>query len=68
MKASEAIARLREYDMYDTHSNSLTTSKVDETKTKYQMLQSWINLFEAYPDMRIGSIIKYNVNRDFDCL
>lgn len=68
MKASEAITRLREYDMYDTYSNSLTTSKVDETKTKHQMLQSWINLFESYPNMRIGSIIRYNVNKDFGCL
>ena len=68
MKASEVIARLKQYDMYDTYSNSLSTSRVDETKTKYQMLVSWINLFEAYPDMRIGSIIKYNINRDFDCL
>ncbi len=68
MKASEAIARLREYGMYETYSNSLTTSRVDETKTKHQMLQSWINLFESYPDMRIGSIIRYNVNKDFGCL
>jgi len=68
MKASEAIARLREYDMYDTYSNSLTASKVDETKTKYQMLQSWLQLFEAYPDMQIKSIMRYNVNRDFQCL
>ncbi len=68
MKASEAIVKLRNYDMYDTYSNSLTSSKVDETKTKYQMLMSWIQLFEAYPDMKIKSIMKYNVNKDFDCL
>jgi hypothetical protein len=68
MKASEAVIRLKQYDMYDTYSNSLTTSRVDETKTKYQMLISWVRLFEAYPDMRIGSILKYNINRDFDCL
>jgi hypothetical protein len=68
MKASEVIARLREYNMHDTYSNSLTTSRVDETKTKYQMLVSWLRLFEAYPDMRVGSIILYNINRDFNCL
>ena len=68
MKASEAIARLREYDMYDTYSNSLTTSKVDETKTKYQMLMYWVSLFESYPDMPIKSIMRYNVNKDFGCL
>lgn len=43
-------------------------SKVDETKTLIEMFNSWMNLFETYPDMPVKSIMKYNINRDFDCL
>lgn len=65
MKASEALEKLIPLAAYDWRP---VRSKVDETKFIAEMLRSWINLFEAYPDMRIGSIIKYNINRDFQCL
>ena len=65
MKASEVYNKLIQIEYNVTTGKQ---SKVDETKTLNQMLLSWLNLFEAYPDMRIGSILKYNINRDFDCL
>lgn len=65
MKASDAYIKL---SSIRTHVIGFERSKVDETKTLSQMFTSWMNLFEAYPDMRIGSILKYNINRDFDCL
>jgi len=65
MKASEAYEKLVQIG-YDVTSGR--QSKVDETKTLNQMLMSWLQLFEAYPDMPIKSIMKYNINRDFDCL
>lgn len=65
MKASEALEKLIPLTVYDWRP---VKSKVDETKVIAEMLQSWINLFRSYPDMRIGSILKYNINRDFDCL
>ena len=69
MKASEAYRKM----MTEFSDIGLTywgneRSKVDETKTLIDMFNSWMNLFESYPDMRIGSIIRYNVNRDFGCL
>ena len=65
MKASEALEKLIPLASYDWRP---VKSKVDETKVISEMLQSWINLFEAYPDMPIKSIMRYNVNRDFNCL
>ena len=65
MKASEALQKLIPLTAYDWRP---VRSKVDETKVISEMLQSWINLFEAYPDMTIKSIMRYNVNKDFDCL
>lgn len=65
MKASEALQKLIPLTAYDWRP---VRSKVDETKVISEMLQSWINLFEAYPNMTIKSIMKYNVNKDFDCL
>ena len=69
MKAKEALTKL---NRVSSVLKSLTVlerkSKVDETKTLGQMLQSWLNLFESYPEMNITAIIKYNVNKDFDCL
>mgnify|MGYP003403064352 FL=1 len=44
------------------------SSKVDETKTLEQMKYYWITELSKYPNVRIGSIIRYNVNRDFNCL
>lgn len=66
MKASEALQKLPRLNL-DSEGQYMR-SRVDETKTLNQMLVSWLRLFEAYPDMRIGSILKYNINRDFDCL
>ena len=69
MKASEAhqvLSRVRL--LSDDLSLVVMKSSVDETKTLNQMLMSWLQLFEAYPDMQIKSIMKYNVNRDFQCL
>lgn len=66
MKASEALQKLPKLSL-DSEGQYMR-SRVDETKTLNQMLVSWLRLFEAYPDMRIGSILKYNINRDFDCL
>ena len=66
MKASEALQKLPRLQI-DSEGQYLR-SKVDETKTLNQMLMSWLQLFEAYPDMKIKSIMRYNVNRDFDCL
>ena len=66
MKASEALQKLPRIQIDSTLLN--TRSRVDETKTLNQMLMSWLQLFEAYPDMQIKSIMKYNVNRDFQCL
>jgi hypothetical protein len=65
MKASEALQKLIPLTAYDWRP---VRSKVDETKVISEMLQSWINLFEAYPNMTIKSIMKYNVNKDFNCL
>ena len=65
MKASEALEKLIPLTAYNWRP---VKSKVDETKVISEMLQSWINLFEAYPDMPIKSIMRYNVNRDFQCL
>ena len=66
MKASEALQKLEEIGVHGWRQS--VRSKIDETKCLPEMLQSWINLFRSYPDMRIGSITKYNINRDFDCL
>ena len=66
MKASEALQKLPRIQIDSTLLN--TRSRVDETKTLNQMLMSWLQLFEAYPDMQIKSIMRYNVNRDFQCL
>ena len=69
MKASEAYEQLSKVRLIrDDIALVVMRSRVDETKTLNQMLVSWLRLFEAYPDMRIGSILKYNINRDFDCL
>jgi CRISPR/Cas system-associated endonuclease Cas3-HD len=69
MKAKEALTKL---NRVNSVFKSLTVlerkSKVDETKTLGQMLQSWLNLFENYPEMNVTAIMKYNVNKDFDCL
>lgn len=43
-------------------------SKVDETKTLEQMKYYWITELSKCPNVRIGSIIRYNVNKDFGCL
>ncbi len=67
MKASEAYSKLKSVRLMDYNTASVLRSSVDETKTLVQMFESWLNLFEAYPDMRIGSMIKYNVNKDFNC-
>jgi len=66
MKASEALQKLPRIQVDSTLLN--TRSRVDETKTLNQMLMSWSQLFQTYPDMQIKSIMKYNVNRDFQCL
>jgi len=69
MKASNAYNKLAE--AFHTNPMSVwsnTRSKVDETKTLTEMFNSWLNLLESYPDMRIGSMIRYNINRDFNCL
>ncbi len=66
MKASEALQKLPRIQIDSTLLN--TRSRVDETKTLNQMLMSWSQLFQTYPDMQIKSIMKYNVNRDFQCL
>lgn len=69
MKASEAyklmIVELGDIGLTDW---GHAKSKVDETKTLIEMFNTWINLFENNPDMTIGSIMRYNVNRDFNCL
>jgi len=66
MKASEALQKLPRIQVDSTLLN--TRSRVDETKTLNQMLMSWSQLFQTYPDMQIKSIMKYNVNKDFGCL
>ena len=69
MKASEAhqvLSRVRL--LSDDLSLVVMKSSVDETKTLNQMLMSWSQLFQTYPDMQIKSIMRYNVNRDFNCL
>ena len=66
MKASEALQKLPRIQVDSTLLN--TRSRVDETKTLNQMLMSWSQLFQTYPDMQIKSIMRYNVNRDFQCL
>lgn len=69
MKASEAYSKLRQVRLIrDDIALVVMMSSVDETKTLNQMLMSWLQLFEAYPDMPIKSIMRYNVNKDFDCL
>lgn len=69
MKASEAYQKLSQVRLIPDHVAILVLkSRVDETKTLNQMLMSWLQLFEAYPDMPIKSIMKYNVNKDFGCL
>lgn len=40
-------------------------SKVDETKTLFEMLVYWNDLLKNNPDARVGSILKYNIERDF---
>jgi len=65
MKANDAYVKLASIR---SQVIGFERSRVDETKTLSQMFTSWMNLFETYPDMRIGSIIRYNINRDFDCL
>lgn len=66
MKASNAYHTL--VRMYVPSSWKDVRSKVDETKSLIEMFNAWLNLFEAYPNMTIKSIMKYNVNRDFNCL
>jgi hypothetical protein len=69
MKASEALQKiLQEYEDIGLTYWGNERSKVDETKSLIDMFNSWVSLFEAYPDMPIKSILKYNINRDFDCL
>jgi hypothetical protein len=43
-------------------------SKVDETKTLEQMKHYWVAELSKYPNVKVGSMIRYNINRDFDCL
>lgn len=66
MKANDAYHAL--IKMYVPSSWKDVKSKVDETKSLIEMFNAWMNLFEAYPDMPIKSIMRYNVNRDFNCL
>lgn len=69
MKASEAYSKLSQVRLIrDDIALVVMMSSVDETKTLNQMLMSWLQLFEAYPDMPIKSIMRYNVNKDFGCL
>ena len=70
MKASEASVVLKQYILSKSvdYFRDKGRSRVDETKTQSQMLREWLNLFENNPDMTIGSIMRYNVNRDFNCL
>lgn len=69
MKAKEALVKLNKVsNIHKGHAALEKRSKVDETKTLNQMLQSWLNLFESYPEMNVTAIMKYNVNRDFNCL
>ena len=69
MKASDAYRKM----MTEFSDIGLTywgneKSKVDETKSLIEMFNAWMNLFEAYPNMPIKSIMRYNVNKDFGCL
>lgn len=66
MKASEAYNKLK--DVVPDILWDYKRSKIDETKTLWDVFNAWLNLFENNPDMTIGSIMKYNVNRDFNCL
>ena len=66
MKASEAYTKL----INELGDIGLTywgneRSKVDETKTLIEMFNSWLNLFENYPNMNVKSIVKYNIEKDF---
>jgi len=65
MKANDAYVKLASIR---SQVIGFERSRVDETKTLNQMLMSWLQLFEAYPDMPIKSIMRYNVNKDFGCL
>lgn len=62
MKASEAFVKLASIR---SQVIGFERSKVDETKTLSQMFTAWLNLLDLYPDMRIGSMIKYNIEKDF---
>lgn len=66
MKASEAYHKM--IKMYIPSAWKDVESKVDETKTLIEMFNAWMNLFENNPDMIVKSIMRYNVNRDFNCL
>lgn len=65
MKASEVLPVLIENERNFV---KFERSTVNETLTKYQMWCFWTNYFRANPDLRIGSMTKYNINRDFQCL
>jgi len=65
MKASEAYVKLASIR---SQVIGFERSRVDETKTLSQMFTSWLQLFEVYPEMEVRAIMRYNVNKDFNCL
>ena len=68
MTTTEALYKLTAFKSSIVYSTNLFYSQVDETKTLTQRLEYWEELFSSKPYKRIGSIIRYNVNRDFNCL
>lgn len=66
MKAKELCKRLRtnlELDLIN-HSRS-KYSKVDETRTTTEMLAYWVTLLDVKSDKNVGSILLYNIEKDF---
>jgi len=66
MKASEAYQKIvNELGDIELTYWGNERSKVDETKTLYQMLEEWKIYFRLNPDIQVRAILKYNVQKDF---
>lgn len=63
MKASDLYKELGAIGIYGWKQS--VKSKVDETKCLPDMLEYWKTLLKHNPDMTIGSIMKYNIEKDF---
>ena len=63
MKASEVLNILE--DLQFSFALKAIRSTVDETKSLFHMLEYWKQELGSHPNANVGSIIKYNITKDF---